>query len=439
MTGLALGIDLGTSGVRTAVLDARGAVVAMARSSYGAGSEARRQPEAWWQAVQDGLAAQMAALRAEGHDPARIAALAVDGTSGSLVLTDAALAPVTRALMYDDAGFHPEAALIATHAPDPHITRGPGSALARALRLAAEDTDHRAAHLLHQADFIAARLMNRGGLSDLNSALKTGVDPVTGLWPDWMARLPLPMSLLPRALEPGAPMGRIAPGVAAGLGLSPHVMVHAGTTDSIAAFLAASDPVPGRAVTSLGSTLAVKLMSNRRIDAPDLGLYSHRIGAGWLVGGASNTGGAVLRSLFTDEALVSLSARIDPDLPSPLDYYPLLRPGERFPVNDPALPPRLQPRPPSDAEFLHGILEGIARIEARAYDVMIDLGAPPPDRILTAGGGAANPTWTAIRQRVLKRPVSAAQQSEAAIGAARLALIRAAKPQGQITAAFPLP
>lgn len=37
-----------------------------------------------------------------------------------------------------------------------------------------------------------------------------------------------------------------------------------------------------------------------------------------------------------------------------LDYYPLLRPGERFPVNDPGLPPRLTPRPEDDAVFLQG-------------------------------------------------------------------------------------
>lgn len=69
-------------------------------------------------------------------------------------------------------------------------------------------------------------------------------------------------------------------------------MIHAGTTDSIVAFLAAADPVPGAAVTSLGTTLAVKLMSDTRIKAPEMGLYAHRLGKGRLIGGASNTGAA---------------------------------------------------------------------------------------------------------------------------------------------------
>ncbi len=425
MTGLALGIDLGTSGVRSAVIDAGGAVLAMARAGYGTGAETgaetRRDPEGWWQAVTECLDAQMQALRDAGHDPAAITGIAVDGTSGSLVLTDAALKPVTRALMYDDGGLDAEAALTAACAPDPHIARGPGSALARALRLVAEDTGFRAVHLLHQADFIAARLIGRGGMTDLNNALKTGIDPVTGAWPTWLAALPLPPRLLPLARPPGAPLACISPATARRFGLRATAMVHAGTTDSIAAFLAAADPVPGAAVTSLGTTLAVKLFSDRRIDAPEMGLYAHRLGDGWLLGGASNTGGGVLQSLFSPAELDSLSARIDPGVESALDYYPLLRAGERFPVNDPALQPCMAPRPADDAAFLHGLLESIARIERRAYQVLAERGAPAPQRIITAGGGAVNSVWSAIRTRVLGIPVVAAAMPEAAVGCAQLA------------------
>jgi len=426
MNGLSLGLDLGTSGVRSAVVDANGAVLAMARGSYGEDAEDRRDPERWWAAVMDCLDAQMQALGDAGGDPAAISGIAVDGTSGSVVLTDAGLFPVTRALLYDDGGLMPEAALIATCAPDPHVARGPASALARALRLVAEDGAGRAAHLLHQADFMAARLMGRGGWTDLNNALKTGLDPATGCWPDWMAGLPLPSRLLPQAVPPGTPLGRIDATVARRIGLPASSMIHAGTTDSIAAFLAATDPVPGAAVTSLGTTLAVKLHSDRRIDAPEMGLYAHRLGEGWLLGGASNTGGGVLLSLFTPAELDRLSALIDPAVESPFDYYPLLRPGERFPVNDPALPPRMAPRPADDAAFLHGLFESIARIERRAYRVMAERGAPWPDRIVTAGGGAANAVWSAIRARVLDLPVVAAEMPEAAAGAARL--VRLANP-----------
>lgn len=90
----------------------------------------------------------------------------------------------------------------------------------------------------------------------------------------------------------------------------------------------------------MGSTLAIKLLSTKRVEDARFGVYSHRLDDKWLVGGASNTGGAVLRKLFTDEQIVKLSEQINPQEPSPLDYYPLQTVGERFPVADPNLEPR---------------------------------------------------------------------------------------------------
>lgn len=93
-------------------------------------------------------------------------------------------------------------------------------------------------------------------------------------------------------------------------------------------------------MTSLGSTLAIKLLSNNRIEDARFGVYSHRLDDKWLVGGASNTGGEVLRQLFTDEQLEKLSELINPMEASSLDYYPLRTMGERFPVADPMMVPR---------------------------------------------------------------------------------------------------
>lgn len=90
----------------------------------------------------------------------------------------------------------------------------------------------------------------------------------------------------------------------------------------------------------MGSTLAIKLLSTSRIEDARFGVYSHRLDDKWLVGGASNTGGAVLRQIFTDEQLEKLSEQINPMEASPLDYYPLHAVGERFPVADPKMVPR---------------------------------------------------------------------------------------------------
>lgn len=423
MNALYLGLDLGTSGLRSAVVDETGAVVSTARAHYPEGTGA----ESWWSGAMACLTNQMDALRGIGRDPKHIAAMAVDGTSGSMVLTRADLTPVTQPLMYNSAGFKAEAQIIAKHAPKTHITRGENSALARALRLVSEDEGPTAAHLLHQADFIAAKLMGRGGLSDDNNALKTGYDPQTGRWPDWISQIGLPDALLPEVRPAGALGGPIAGDVARTLGLADNTRVHMGTTDSVAAFLAAAPLQPGVAVTSLGTTLAIKVMSEARIDAPEFGLYSHKLGQGWLVGGASNTGGGVLLAHFAPDEIAQLSQDVDPLSATPLDYYPLVKPGERFPINDPNFAPRLSPRPAADAAFLHGMLEGIARIERECYAKIAELGGPEITALYTAGGGAQNPVWKQIRERVLGLKITRAEVTEAAVGTARLLL---QKPDG---------
>ncbi|MEM6939337.1 MAG: FGGY-family carbohydrate kinase [Pseudomonadota bacterium] len=418
MTGLSLGIDIGTSGIRTAVLDVSGTLVSEARVKHLDQDPDRVDARHWWKVVLRCVALQRGALRELGRDLSDVVRVSVDGTSGTMVLTDTDLNPVSRALMYNSTGFEAEAAHIACFAPDVHVARGANGAFARALRLQAEAPE--AVHLLHQADYIIARLRGVGGVSDHNNALKLGFDPETQCYPSWFGETDIRNELLPKVVPAGTPLGPMARDVATELGFSNKVIVHAGTTDSVAAFLAAAPLEEGAAVTSLGTTLAVKVLSARRIDDPAVGLYAHKVGDVWLAGGASNTGGGVLATLFSTQELGALSAQIDPMRVSPLDYYPLLKPGERFPVNDPHLAPRLEPRPENDADYLHGILESIARIEAQCYQAITARGGGVPQQLFTAGGGAKNDVWTRIRERVLGIEISQPQHAEAAVGLAKL-------------------
>jgi sugar (pentulose or hexulose) kinase len=198
--------------------------------------------------------------------------------------------------------------------------------------------------------------------------------------------------------------------------------MHAGTTDSIAAFFASGARTPGDAVTSLGSTLVLKLCTRKPVSSNPHGVYSHRLDHDrWLAGGASNSGGAVLKAEFSDSELEELSAHMNPDIDTGLDYYPLPARGERFPVSDPGFLPRMQPLPADRVTYLQGIFEGIARIEKQGYDLLEKLGADPVISIRSAGGGAMNPVFTRIRERILKRPLMKADNIDAAYGSALLA------------------
>jgi D-ribulokinase len=415
----ALGIDFGTSGARAIVIDADRQI----QFQVAVGLAHPDRPELWRSALFDLITQIPAPLRQ------RLGAIAVDGTSSTVLMCDGSGTPLGDVLMYNDDRGRDQLDWLRTMvfdrpeviAPPHHTVLSATSSLAKLLWLRKQPECSAARYFLHQADWIAALLHGQWGVSDYHNALKLGYDVEKLVYPDWLAALEF-APLLPRVVSPGSPVARVMPAIANEYGLSEKCQICAGTTDSIAAFLASGVCEPGEAVTSLGSSLVVKLLSRSRIDDSRYGIYSHRLGNLWLVGGASNTGGAVLKAFFSVAELDELSKQIVPNQLTGLDYYPLLQSGERFPVNDPDLRPRLTPRSADPVIFLQGLLEAMARIEAQGYALLQQLGATPLIQVKTAGGGAQNPAWTALRQQQLGLPVTPADQTEAAYGTALLAL-----------------
>jgi D-ribulokinase len=409
----ALGIDFGTSGARAIVLDAAGAIqtqVAMALPQA-------NRPDQWRSTLFD-LIAQIPIGQRQ-----RLGAIAMNGTSSTVLICDHQGQPLADVLMYDDdrGGGYVDGLRAIT--PPHHTVLSATSSLAKLRWFQAQPGFRQAKYFLHQADWLGALLHGQWGVSDYHNALKLGYDVGALRYPDWLIKGDQAIApLLPRVVVPGSPIGPIMPAISRKYGIPSDCRICAGTTDSVAAFIASGVTQPGAAVTSLGSTLVLKLLSRVRVDDSRYGIYSHRLGDLWLVGGASNTGGAVLKSFFTAKELAELSKQIVPNQLTGLDYYPLRRAGERFPVNDPNLAPRLTPRSDDPVQFLQGLLEGMARIEAQGYALLQQLGATPLIAVQTAGGGAQNPAWTTLRAMALGVPVQTAVQAEAAYGTARLAL-----------------
>ena len=166
----------------------------------------------------------------------------------------------------------------------------------------------------------------------------------------------------------------------------------------------------------------LKLCSRKAITSQEHGIYSHRLDQQrWLAGGASNSGGGVLKSLFTDDELISLSEKMNLGLDTGLNYYPLPSIGERFPVADANMKPVMYPVPDDRHIYLQGIFEGIAKIEKMGYDLLEELADEPVKSVRSCGGGSANPAWSNIRQRIVKRPFLQADHTESAYGSALLA------------------
>lgn len=418
-----LGIDFGTSGVRAIAIDDQSEVVARSRSDYEINN---------WQTWEISLYQVITDLPVEVRK--NIQKIVIDGTSATVLICDRQGKPQFSPMLYGDTCAAEILNEVKAIAPPQHLVLSSSSSFAKLLTSTNEINllEKRSPwYFLHQADWLGYLLHGKLGVSDYHNALKLGYDQQLLTFPDWLMAWnnQNPEIILPEILAPAETVGTVQRAIAAKLGLSKSCEVGAGTTDSNAAFLASigkTSPKIGTAVTSLGSTMVLKVLSDRPINHADYGIYSHRfehdqMGCLWLVGGASNVGGAVLNHFFSNQQLQELSDRIDPNIASPLDYYPLLKAGDRFPINDPQLQPRLQPRPDSPVDFLHGLLESMARIEAQGYGLLQQLGVTPIQKIYTVGGGAQNQVWTKIRYRHLQIPITSSTQTEAAYGSALLA------------------
>jgi xylulokinase len=450
-----VGFDLGTSGARISIIESSSSSEYKEIHVEAIRWDAYDDADAWMNAVLHlfkGASKTLGGLES-------IKSICVSGTSASCLMIDRDTKEVTRnPRMYNydvigsanDNSFAKEAIeLLEKHAPPKHTARARTGSLAKLLTWIKEKPLHESEVLVHQSDYISFMLMGESALSsDWHNCLKLGFDVREKQWPSWMADcfteagaegalegdgiLPL------KVVSPGEQMGVIDEEMAKTLGLSKDCMIVGGTTDSNAAFFAAAGTRPsfGTAVTSLGSTLAMKQLSKKYVEDASRGVYSHRFpdfedpdAEAWLVGGASNCGCTILRELdFSNGELVELSKNIDPNTDSLLKYYPLTKPGERFPVADANKEPVLEPAPDNRKEYLHGILQAISDVERDGFEVLQELGAPTPSIVFTCGGGSNNDMWGQMRERRLSEKfpeaditVKRAESTEASYGSALLA------------------
>ncbi len=416
MRELALGVDFGTSGVRLAAIDQDGETAAELGLPYPGPFEC---PESW----REGFLSLMRQLPLDITQ--RVNTISLAGTSGTLLLCrdDGQLltGDLAQALPYHLAceAQLPEAWRLLGEAGIHPAGQASGS-LARALFLLEKCSPYRdgATFLLrHQADWLMGWLLNHWRWGEEGNNLRLGWDLGSQRWLGSLEVTPWAKAL-PEIVPSGTVLGPVAPAVAAALGLAETCQVVAGTTDANAAVLAA-DPSPGDGITVLGSTLVLKQFVPQPIQA--VGVSCHRVNGRWLLGGASNTGAAILSRYFTSPMIEELSRQMDPLASTGLRLRPLLGRGERFPADAPRLQPILEPRPVSDARFLQALLEGITRIEKEGWQRFRELGAPPITRIITLGGGATNPQWRQLRQQALGLPILNRPKLSAARGMALLA------------------
>ncbi|WP_327351650.1 FGGY-family carbohydrate kinase [Streptomyces sp. NBC_01304] len=423
-----LGLDLGTQSARCVAVDSTGQVLAAASrplTSHRDGKRHEQDPEQWWSALAEACREALV-----GIDPARVKGLALDGTSGTILLADADGTPLTRGLMYDD-GRAADQAVRANQAGEAvwqdlgYRSMQPSWALPKLLWLL--DNEPAAAgtgvRLLHQTDLVTWRLAGHQVASDASHALKTGYHLIEERWPEKeMAELGVPAALLPDVVRPGSVIGTVCAEAAEATGIPAGTAIVAGMTDGCAAQIGAGALTPGAWNSVLGTTLVFKGMSPHLVRDPGGVVYCHRgPGESWLPGGASSSGAGVISREFAGadlDELTVLASESDSDAVA----YPLVSTGgERFPFRAPDAEPFVLGTPADEAERFHAYLLGVACVERLCFDYLDLLGAPVDGPLTLTGGGARNRYWSRLRADVMGRPVRLPEQAEGAIGMAVLA------------------
>ena len=423
-----LGIDVGTQSVRALAVSGNGETLGSGSQKLTSdrdGGRHEQDPEEWWKAVALACRQAVADLPAE-----RIAGVAVDGTSGTILFMDEAGQPLTRGLMYDDTRATAEVARVNEAGAALWNELGyhkmqAAWGLPKLLWLLRESAAAatQVARFAHQTDFINRRLVGTDVATDTSNALKSGCDLIRTCWPhEVFGKLGIPLEILPPIVSPGSRLGRICAAAARESGIPEGTPVFAGMTDGCASQIGAGALSPGSWNSVLGTTLVLKGSTPQLIKDPADILYSHRSPDGsWLPGGASSTGAGVISKEFGGRDLEELTSSAAAYEPAGAVVYPLAGRGERFPFHCAEAEGFTLGTTKDDADRFAALLQGVAFVERLCFDYLDLLGAPIDGDLLLTGGGARSGYWSQLRSDVLGRSVKLPENPAPALGMAVLA------------------
>jgi xylulokinase len=270
---LVAGVDSSTQSTTVVVIDAAsGITVAKGTAPHvvtGSGGARETDPEVWWAALREALAATGRA--------GDVAAISVAAQQHGLVVLDADGRPLRPAVLWNDTRSGPQTAhLVEALGRETWATRMgtvpvPSITVTRWVWLTETEPDvaraTRAIRLPH--DFLTERLCGRG-VTDRGDASGTGWwSTATGAYDEGILAMPevaLDTAMLPEVLPPDGVAGTVTAGAAAFLGIPAGIPVGPGSGDNAGAALGLG-LTPGIPVVSLGTSgVAFAVSVSRPVD-----------------------------------------------------------------------------------------------------------------------------------------------------------------------------
>jgi xylulokinase len=443
-----LGIDVGTTNAKAAVVGADGRVISQASRGFhtyhlGPGL-VEQDAEDWWRAA--GEAARESVVEA-GRQGAEIRGIGVSGQGCALTPVAARGQPLRRAIIWMDTRAEPQCEWMRTHAAEEILAANsnlvaPYNVEPKALWL----RDHEPAIFeqthcfLTTTAFITQRLCGAFVMNRSDGGILFSYDLSRGDWSDEVLRaLRLPREKLPRLVACEEVVGGLQSEAAAALGLPANIPVVAGGEDTSAAAVAAGVVHPGQAYLSLGTAGVVGICLDRQLPQPRLLSFPHVVsGIDLLSGSMSSLGAAVswFRERFGGgkdgaDAVDALSAEAATSPPGAhgLVFLPYLT-GELHPILDPFARGTFigLSLATTRADLLRAIMEGGACAIRHNLEVAAEVGARAGE-LRAVGGPTRSAVWcqiiadvTGLRLQVMEDTAGGAPVGDALLAAAGVGL-----------------
>lgn len=441
-TPLLLGIDIGTTNIKTIVFDPTGRTVAQVSmptpTHYGQLGWATYDAEETWQTV----VTAMRKVVSQVDDGRRIRSIGVASYGETGVPLDKAGQPTYDAIAWFDNRTVAQASwLEATIGQDvlfqiTGVALQPILGLCKLLWLRDHEPDvwGRTRRWLNMADYIAYRLCGVAA-TDYSLASRTLCLDLRGrCWAnDLLQAVGLDPALLAPLLPGGTLLGPILPTVISMTGLSAHTQVAVGGHDHICGALALGVTNPGDVLNSVGTSEALFLPVTAPVTDP---IYGRQ---GYTQGVDSAGGYYIFGGLYTSGASVDWFRK---EFAGAIDYQTLIAEASGVAAGSDGaffLPHLRQSSPPHLDLQARGAFIGLraamtravlfrALIEGLAYELRYSLAPmlhyghfPAPGTIYVSGGGAYNTLYNQIKASVLNHPLQVVGVKEAtALGAALL-------------------
>jgi xylulokinase len=424
MTGWTAAVDVGTSTVKTVLLDTQGRIRASGQAEVPS-AEGEQEPEDWWGATIDALGQCGAAV-------AKVRLLALTGQMQDLVCVDDG-GPLRPAILYSDTKAQGELAeahrLLGSGWADATRNEQDASSLpAKLLWLRKHEPgvlERTKLMLFGASGYIGWRLTG-SGCCDVTTASTTGLldAAARAWWPSAVDALGL-RDVLPRLVDGETIIGTATSPAAREAGLQAGIPVVVAPGDAVSTTIGIIGDDPHRGYVYLGTSgwLAV-VVPEASVPSAAHRLLLPAPGHQLMIGAVLSAGAAAdwARRTFLPGMSAAEADRLAAESgPSGLLALPSLR-GERFPVRDPlargAVVGMTDTTRPD--QLYRAVLEGVAFAFRPLLEAVPDNGEPIP----ITGGGARSPLWQRILADVLGRPVLRTSISEAvaALGAATTAI-----------------